>query len=310
LERITGLVKNRHQGRDYQIEYRLLRADKKTIWVRDSARVRAIKGSQSYFIYGVVSDITHQKRIEQKLETQTQRLEEIVNKRTEKLSELVASQKQFSSTISHEIRNPLALIKAVIESQLEQEDHPVSLTREEIQLINDKVDQITNIIRNLTTISRIEFGQLSPNYTKINLCNFLKRTINHITQTSKTKVKITQNCDPVLEISTDVSILESILTNILENALTHAPKPPSITITAEIDPKSQIAHLIITDSNPAIPKSIHEKIFEKAYRNNPNVSGSGLGLYLCRELITMLDGKIWVTSTEPAGNSFHLELRQ
>jgi signal transduction histidine kinase len=101
-----------------------------------------------------------------------------------------------------------------------------------------------------------------------------------------------------------------VLVNLLENAIKYSPDGGRIEVGLHPDPG--VVAFSVTDEGLGIPADHHERIFEKFYRLDPDmtrgVGGTGLGLYICSELVSRMGGHIWVESTEGKGSSFTFEL--
>lgn len=297
-----------HQvGQSYQTEYRIIKKDGSVRWVRDSAKIRKSSNNQNYYIYGLVSDITHQKETEIKLYQQTENLEKIIHLRTQKLNNLVKSQRKFITDVNHEIRNPLAYIKALAENYLLIGDKSnINIPKSQLSQLNEKVDQISAILKNLMVISELDSQNISLTDEVVNLKKFFDTLTKQISQTYSDPA--TFNI-PTNSISLHVKkrILEEICSNIILNAIQHAPSSPQITITTA--QTENHTNIIIQDNNPQIPTENAEKIFQRGYSNNFKTAGSGLGLYLCKHLVQYINGEIYLKNNTKLGNTFIIEIK-
>jgi signal transduction histidine kinase len=101
-----------------------------------------------------------------------------------------------------------------------------------------------------------------------------------------------------------------VLSNLLDNAIKYSPAGGRINVT--VSPAAGRLRFTVRDEGLGIPRREHERIFEKFYRLDApmtrGVGGSGLGLYICRELVGRMGGRIWVSSEPGAGSSFSFEL--
>ena len=101
-----------------------------------------------------------------------------------------------------------------------------------------------------------------------------------------------------------------MLTNLVDNAIKYSPDGGRVAVTVSEGDRVRVA---VRDEGLGIPLTEQTRIFEKFYRLDPNltrgVGGTGLGLYICRELVRRMDGSIWVVSREGAGSTFTVELR-
>ena len=103
-----------------------------------------------------------------------------------------------------------------------------------------------------------------------------------------------------------------MISNLIENAIKYSPDGGTVNVALE--PNDRHVRFAITDSGLGIPPSEQRRIFEKFYRLDPDMSrgigGTGLGLYICRELVRRVDGRIWVESDGSSGSTFFVEIPQ
>ena len=101
-----------------------------------------------------------------------------------------------------------------------------------------------------------------------------------------------------------------MLTNIVDNAIKYSPEGGPVRLA--LAPRDSRLRFSISDTGLGIPRAEQQRVFEKFYRLDPNmargIGGTGLGLYICRELVRMMDGRIWVESTEGSGSTFNVEI--
>jgi signal transduction histidine kinase len=111
-------------------------------------------------------------------------------------------------------------------------------------------------------------------------------------------------------VAADPAKISQVLTNLLENAVKYSPDGGTVELAAE--PSDGRLRFRVRDEGLGIPPAEHERIFEKFYRLDPNltrgVGGTGLGLYICRELVHRMHGFIWVESDGRRGSTFLVEL--
>jgi signal transduction histidine kinase len=115
--------------------------------------------------------------------------------------------------------------------------------------------------------------------------------------------------DSTPDIAADPDKLRQVLVNLVENAVKYSREGR---IEVRLHRENGNVRFSVRDEGPGIPPSQHERIFEKFYRLDPNmtqgVGGTGLGLYICRELVESMDGEIWVESAPGGGATFSFEL--
>jgi signal transduction histidine kinase len=108
----------------------------------------------------------------------------------------------------------------------------------------------------------------------------------------------------------DESRLRQVLLNLVENAVKYSPEGGGVLI--EIEPLVNSVRITVRDEGIGIPVAEQQRVFGKFYRVDPHLSrgvgGSGLGLYISRELVRRMQGRIWLTSREGTGSAFHVDL--
>jgi signal transduction histidine kinase len=101
-----------------------------------------------------------------------------------------------------------------------------------------------------------------------------------------------------------------VLVNLIENAVKYSPEGG--TVEVHVEPLERRLRVSVRDEGLGIPLTEQQRIFEKFYRLDPNltrgVGGTGLGLYICRELVRRMNGRLWVASKEGQGSTFFVEL--
>jgi signal transduction histidine kinase len=114
----------------------------------------------------------------------------------------------------------------------------------------------------------------------------------------------------VSQVAADADKARQVLTNLLDNAVKYSPDGGDIEIRLEA--RGRQLRFAVRDEGLGIPLAEQSRIFEKFYRLDPNltrgVGGTGLGLYICRELVRHMGGRIWVASAEGEGSTFFFEL--
>ena len=124
-------------------------------------------------------------------------------------------------------------------------------------------------------------------------------------------VTLSLNVGPeVSAVAADPDKVRQVLTNIVDNAIKYSPDGGEVEVT--VHESGSIVSFQIRDHGLGVPLAEQERIFEKFYRLDPEltrgVGGTGLGLYICRELVRRMNGRIWVDSREGHGSTFFVEL--
>jgi signal transduction histidine kinase len=111
-------------------------------------------------------------------------------------------------------------------------------------------------------------------------------------------------------VQADREQLRQVLANLVDNAVKYSPDGGPVTV--RLEPGEAFLRFAIADRGLGIPAAEQRRIFEKFYRVDPQmtrgIGGTGLGLYICRELVRRVDGRIWVESTDGSGSTFYVEI--
>jgi len=214
---------------------------------------------------------------------------------------------EFIGIASHELKTPLTIIKGFLE-MLED----VELGEQNKFFVDralNSANKLQDLIFDLLDVSKIESGQLMLNIQEFNLDELIDECISNI-QTGNEKYPFIRIREyPGQIIWADRNRIEQVIINFLSNAIKYSPEVREI----EVVTKSAKATVTVSikDQGIGLPKSEHEKIFERFYRStrsNIGTSGFGLGLYICAQIIKRHNGKIWVESDEVNGSTFYFEL--
>ena len=216
------------------------------------------------------------------------------------------------SSISHDLRTPLASIKGAISSLLM--DHAKLKPEIRKDLLNsarEEVGRLEHIISNLLDMTLLESGKLSLKKDYY----FIPELVGNALKQAKLLLEGRQvhcHLQPDLPaIYVDGLLIEQVLVNLLENAVKYTPTGTDITITAKNkDEESRELLIVVEDQGPGIPVGEEEKIFEKFYTTGyqSRRKGSGIGLAICKGIIHAHNGTIQVQNRAEGGAAFHIVL--
>ncbi len=212
------------------------------------------------------------------------------------------------SSVSHELRSPLAAIKASassLRSGAVDWDSPARM--ELISTVDEETDALNLLVGNLLDMSRIEAGALKPMIRWNSILEIIKgveaKMHNHLVQHP---VNFDFPGDFPL-VPTDYVMIGQVFTNLFSNSVKYAPVNTPILVSAKIS--EDRALILVTNQSPAVPEEHLEHIFDKFFRitEADKVTGTGLGLSICKGIIEAHGGKIWAENM-PAGFTFHISL--
>ncbi len=236
------------------------------------------------------------------------RLYEIMRNGRRQVQEEKQSIQEMISDISHQVKTPVTNLKMYNSTLLERQLTPEK-EQEFHKLMESQINKLDFLMQAMVKMSRLETGVITlsvspaPIYDTIGLA-----LASVVLPAEKKKIEVTVNCDSALIVPHDKKWTAEALFNILDNAVKYTPSGGKISVTAE---RWEMATKIdITDTGKGIPEQHLAQIFKRFYREDEvhDVSGVGIGLYLCREIITKQGGYIQVKSEVGKGSTFSVFL--
>jgi two-component system sensor histidine kinase KdpD len=216
-------------------------------------------------------------------------------------------QEDFVSTISHELRTPLGFIKGYSTSLLRQDTNWDADTQKEfLNIIDEEADRLSLLIENVLESARLQSKTLPLRFQPLRLDAVLRDVVMRIRSRYK-DIEVTIETSPAPPIQGDGVRIAQVFENLFTNAVKYAAGAP-----IRIALKLQGDNVLVSfkDNGPGIPADSLPLIFERFYRVRTEnaVTGSGLGLYICKQIIQAHRGKIWAESTPGEGTTFFIEL--
>ncbi len=228
-----------------------------------------------------------------------------------KEKEIEKMKSEFVSVASHQLRTPLTGIQWVAERMLKKSKLPKK-DRGYMEDIRLSTNRLTLLVNDLLNVSRIEEGRISINPEKIDLVSYLESYFLECTPICEKKnIKMTFEKHPKsLEISADRNAIRNITQSIISNAIEYTPAGGEVKVYLE--QKGEKFLFKVADTGIGIPKENQSTIFGKFIRGDNAITvktdGTGLGLYIVKQAVNLLGGKIWFESEEGKGSTFFVEL--
>ncbi|TML20618.1 MAG: GAF domain-containing protein [Actinobacteria bacterium] len=219
----------------------------------------------------------------------------------------------FVAAVSHELRTPLTSIYGFAETLLRQD---VLFGEEERRIflgyIASESERLTGIVDQLLNVARLDAGDLHVEPEPIDVASVVSEVVGTVQETGAVngqRVEIDLPSEP-LSAEADRDKLRQVFSILVENALKYSPDGGTVTVGARRT--KDAVEVRVIDEGVGIPVAEQERIFRKFYRAESTVrdgaGGTGLGLFIARELVTAMGGRIWVESSEGEGSSFAFEL--
>lgn len=224
-----------------------------------------------------------------------------------RLRRLETIRSDFVSNLSHELRTPIASLRALTETLQEGalEDPPAA--RRFLEQMIVEVDALNEMVSQLLQLSRIESGQLVLDMRPLTALDLLAAAAGRMQmQAERGGLRLeVESPGNLPRVRGDLSRLEQVLVNLMHNAVKFTPPGGSIRLSAE--QAEGAVRFCVRDSGVGIPAEDQTRIFERFYKSDRSRSsgGTGLGLSIAKHLVEAHGGRIWAESREGQGSSFY-----
>ena len=211
----------------------------------------------------------------------------------------------FLAYVSHELKNPLAVLLGNTESMIEGFYGEIKeKQKEKLWLCWETAGRMNRLVGELLDIYKIEAGEISMDKKKCDLIQIFKDQLSELDVLIwKKNLKIKKEFPKkALDIMADRDKMTQIINNLLSNAIKYSPEGTKIEV--KVFPSGNFARMEFKDSASAIPADKLEKIFDKFERLKRPEGGTGIGLSIVRDLVELHEGRIWAENTPDGGNRF------
>ena len=236
----------------------------------------------------------------------------------------------FISTASHEMRTPVAAIEGYLALALNDKVSTIdNRARDYLEKAHSSTQHLGQLFQDLLTSAKAEDGRLTSHPTVIEIGGYLENLTNDLRFAAEKKglamnfasggsnvINATRGAAggektvrPLFYVYADADRLREVITNLFDNAVKYTPEG-SVTIGLTGD--EQVVQCYIRDTGPGIPPEDIPHLFQKFYRVDNSatrtVGGTGLGLFICRKIVELYNGRIWVESEMGKGSTFYINL--
>jgi two-component system sensor histidine kinase KdpD len=216
---------------------------------------------------------------------------------------------EFKSTlldaIAHEFKTPLTSIKAASTSLLSETPPLPPQLRELAAIIDEETDRMNQLVTEAVRISQIDAGKIRLEREPVDVAALLAKVAGHFeSQAAGRSFRIDAAAD-LPGILADPELLSLALRQLIDNALKYSPPASPIQVTARVEGDRVVVR--VHDRGPGIPERERDRIFEKFYRRGgarDSVPGTGLGLYIAREILRTHGGDLWIEGEPGEGSEF------
>jgi two-component system sensor histidine kinase KdpD len=210
------------------------------------------------------------------------------------------------SSVSHDFRTPLAAIMGAVTYLLQGDSLAPGARRDLEETIREEAERLDRLVTNLLDMTRLDSGTVALRRDWQSLEEVVGSAVARVeSHLAGCQVDIAiDGAVPLVWI--DAGLMEQVLVNLLENAIKYTPPGSRIRITAG---GGDGVRIIVADDGPGLPPGEEERVFERFYRGGAGRQrGFGLGLPICRAILTAHGGRIWAENVAPHGAAFHLML--
>lgn len=215
------------------------------------------------------------------------------------------------SSVSHDLKTPLAVIAGSSSSLLEAERLDPGTRQELLETVHEEAGRLNRLLDNILQMSRLDAGAAQPNRQWHVLEELVGSALQRTTRELQQHPVETRLPGSLPLLFVDGLLLEQVFVNLLENAARHTPPGTRIEIGANLD--GSAIRIMFADNGPGLPAGDEERIFEKFYRAVPagdGGRGSGLGLAICRAIVLAHGGRISAANRPGGGAMFTIQLPQ
>jgi len=264
--------------------------------------VASWKTQQGRFFTAIIHDVTERQQNQEELE-----------KRNLELQRANTAKSDFLAQMSHELRTPLNAILGF--SELLSDNILGELNEEQVRCINDiylSGQHLLNLIDDVLDLSKVEAGKIGIEADTIRIAEVVADVLREIrpVMDKAGQTAVVEVSDELPLVTADLKMVRQVLFNLLSNASKFSPEGSEIKIAA--GPTGGFLQIGVSDRGIGIQKEYLEKIFEAFYqadtKGDKAREGTGLGLNISKQYVTIMGGKIWAESTYGKGSTFHFTI--
>jgi signal transduction histidine kinase len=231
------------------------------------------------------------------------------NRMAADLAEVDRVRRDLVANVSHELRTPLGALRAMLENLVDGVERADAAS---LSAMLGHVERLGRLVEQLLDLSKLESGAVPLERTPVSASALLERVATDWRQGARARgVGLTLVVEPDdLVLNADEARLHQVVSNLVANAVRHAPAGSAVTVAARMNGRGSL--LEVSDEGPGIPRTEAERVFERFYRSDQARSGgdggSGLGLAIARWIVELHDGTIRTEERTPNGCRMIVEL--
>lgn len=203
-------------------------------------------------------------------------------------------------SVSHDLRTPLAAIRAVVSDLRDGVAYEEAARQDVLELVVDETDRLDRLVHNLLSMSRIEAGSLQPERQAVPIDELLAARVHRLAGLLRTTTVTVDARSDLPLVSADYTMIEQVVTNLLENAVRHSAPGTNVTVGATV--RGDLVEVSVSDDGPGVDPAEVTRLFRPFERGQSSRS-SGLGLAICKAVVEAHGGEIAVHDANGDGPS-------
>lgn len=224
----------------------------------------------------------------------------------------------FVTVAAHQIRTPLSSIRWSLEiliNQLEDDEH-IRIAQRGFR----STQNVLEIVNALLNLDRLQSGEDGYNFEPVDVASMLEEYVSEVNENNRiieqADVNFKAPIDELPKVKADEEKIQIVIRNLIDNALKYTPADGSVNVETSVhvtnDYGNDMVQIEISDTGIGIPAESQDKIFSKFYRadnaTKVKTDGTGIGLYISKQIVEEHDGTIWFESAEGEGTTFYIQL--
>lgn len=238
-------------------------------------------------------------------------LDQVFHDMASSMEESSQRKQEIYNMVTHDMRAPMTAVQSCLEMLCTGDTHEfTSRTRKLIGIAARNSSRTVGLVKDLLDSQKIDAGMLELSATSVHLEDVFETVSLDIAGWLEEFGMHVTFCDTDLIVTANEEMLGRILFNLISNAIKYSP--PDSTVSVNATPDARMAEITVTDQGPGIPKHMLKSVFDRFRQvssSDPMAGeGSGLGLSICKDLVELHGGHVWVTSERGQGSTFHFTM--
>ncbi|MGZ3419520.1 MAG: PAS domain-containing protein [Polyangiales bacterium] len=216
---------------------------------------------------------------------------------------------QFIRVAAHELKTPIAIMKGYAQALLRSTEELTATARVKLEAVNRGAERMDRAVRKLLDLSQLHLGRLRLTVEDLDLDAIVERVVAKLTPTLSRHRLVVQGAGRHIA-RADGERIEYVISGLVDNAIVYSPEGGDIDI--EVSDNDAETVLSVRDRGVGVPADRQSHLFERFYRAHTDTAydfgGMGVDLFLCREMVNRMGGRMWFESEEGRGSTFHVAL--